>query len=49
MEAEIRGMRIGELVGVLILEIVKKDLFQLVYDSTPSAGCRGIGDVVPLN
>ena len=27
MEAEIRGMRIGELVGALILEIVKKALF----------------------
>ena len=34
MEAEIRGMRIGELVGALILEIVKKDLFQLVRDDS---------------
>ena len=32
MEAEIRGMRIGELIGALILEIVKKDLFQVVRD-----------------
>ena len=30
MEAEIRGMGIGEMVGALILAIVKKDLFQLV-------------------
>jgi hypothetical protein len=30
IEAEIRGMRIGELVAALILAIVKKDLFQLV-------------------
>jgi hypothetical protein len=30
VEAEIRGMRIGELVAALILAIVKKDLFQLV-------------------
>jgi hypothetical protein len=30
LEAEIRGMRIGELVAALILAIVKKDLFQLV-------------------
>ena len=32
MEAEIRGMRIGELVAALILGIVKKDLFQLIND-----------------
>jgi Helix-turn-helix domain of resolvase len=30
MEAEIRGMRIGELLAALIPEIVKKDLFQLL-------------------
>jgi hypothetical protein len=30
MEAEIRGMGMGEMVGALILAIVKKDLFQLV-------------------
>jgi hypothetical protein len=32
MEAEIRGMRMGELVAALILEIVKKDLFKLISD-----------------
>jgi hypothetical protein len=32
MEAEIRGMGIGELVGALILAAVKKDLLQLVGD-----------------
>ena len=32
IEAEIRGMRIGELVAVFILAIVKKDLFHLVRD-----------------
>lgn len=30
LEAEIRGMRIGELVAALIVAIVKKDLFELV-------------------
>ena len=30
MEAEIRGMRIGELVAALILMIVKNDLFRLI-------------------
>jgi hypothetical protein len=34
VEAEIRGMRIGELVGALILAIVEGDLFQLVRDDT---------------
>ena len=34
VEAEIRGMRIGELVGALILAIVEGDLFQLVRDET---------------
>ena len=34
MEAEIRGMRIGELVGALILEIVKKSLFRVVRDDS---------------
>ena len=34
VEAEIRGMRIGELVGALILAIVESDLFQLVRDDT---------------
>lgn len=32
IEAEIRGMRIGELVAAFILAIVKKDLFHLVRD-----------------
>ena len=32
IEAEIRGMRIGELVAAFILAIVKKDLFRLVRD-----------------
>jgi hypothetical protein len=32
LEAEIRGMGIGELVGAVILAIVRKDLFQLVRD-----------------
>lgn len=32
MEAEIRGMGIGELVGALILAIVKKDLLELIAD-----------------
>ena len=36
MEAEIRGMRIGELVAALILGIVKKDLFQLINDDACS-------------
>ena len=34
LEAEIRGMGIGELVGALILAIVRKDLFQLVRDDS---------------
>jgi hypothetical protein len=34
VEAEIRDMRIGELVGALILAIVEGDLFQLVRDDT---------------
>ena len=37
MEAEIRGMRIGELVAAVILEIVKKDLFRLINDDARSA------------
>ena len=34
VEAEIRDMRIGELVGALILAIVEGDLYQLVRDNT---------------
>jgi hypothetical protein len=30
LEAEIRGMRMGELAAALLLAIIKKDLFQLV-------------------
>ena len=43
MEAEIRGMRIGELVAALILEIVKKDLFHLINDDARSGleGAQG--------
>ena len=37
MEAEIRGMRIGELVAALILEIVKQDLFQVISDEACSS------------
>jgi hypothetical protein len=36
IEAEIRGMRIGELLAALILEVVKKNLFQLISDDTCS-------------
>jgi hypothetical protein len=35
MEAEFRGMRIGELVAALILGITRKDLFQLVLANAP--------------
>ena len=41
MEAEIRGMRIGELVAALILGIVKKDLFQLINDDACSGSAKG--------
>ena len=34
VEAEIRGMGIGELVGALILGIVRKDLFHLIRDDS---------------
>jgi hypothetical protein len=45
MEAEIRGMRMGELIAALILAIAKKDLFQLVrHDAQcskrPAAGAE---------
>src|SRR5262245_36511563 len=51
IEAEMRGMRIGELVAALIRAIVEKDLFDLTRDkayahmhsSGPLAG--GIGDI----
>jgi hypothetical protein len=32
IEAEIRGMRIGELLATLIRESIKKDFFQLISD-----------------
>jgi hypothetical protein len=35
LEAEFRGMRIGELVAALILAITRKDLFQLVLANAP--------------
>jgi hypothetical protein len=35
MEAEFRGMRIGELAAALILGITRKDLFQLVLSNAP--------------
>jgi hypothetical protein len=35
MEAEFRGMRMGELVAALILAITRKDLFQLVLTNAP--------------
>jgi hypothetical protein len=40
LEAEIRGMRINELVAALTLAIMKQDLFQLIGDHTkcPSPG-----------
>lgn len=37
LEAEIRGMRIGELVAALIVAIVKKDLFELVRTDSQDA------------
>jgi hypothetical protein len=36
LEAEIRGMRINELVAALTLAIMKQDLFQLIGDQTKS-------------
>ena len=36
LEAEIRGMRINELVAALTLAIMKQDLFQLIGDHTKS-------------
>jgi hypothetical protein len=48
MEAEIRGMGIGELVGALILAVVKKDLLQLVGDdSDPHTDSRGGAMPIP--
>jgi hypothetical protein len=35
MEAEFKGMRIGELVASLILGITTQDLFQLVLANAP--------------
>jgi hypothetical protein len=35
MEAEFRGMRMGELVAALILAITRKDLFELVLANAP--------------
>jgi hypothetical protein len=40
LEAEIRGMRINELVAALTLAIMKQDLFQLIghHTKSPSPG-----------
>jgi hypothetical protein len=35
LEAEIRGMRINELVAALTLAIMKQDLFQLIKSPSP--------------
>jgi hypothetical protein len=40
LEAEIRGMRINELVAALTLAIMKQDLFQLIGDRTKSPSPR---------
>ena len=40
LEAEIRGMRINELVAALTLAIMKQDLFQLIGDHTKSPSPR---------
>jgi hypothetical protein len=34
IEAEVRGLRIGELLAALILESVNKDLFPLISDDS---------------
>jgi hypothetical protein len=47
MEAEIRGMRIGELVAALILEIVKKDLFQPIRDDATCAHVQTAKETLP--
>jgi Helix-turn-helix domain of resolvase len=40
IEAEFRSMRIGELAAALILEITRKDLFQLVLANAPDEQSR---------
>jgi Helix-turn-helix domain of resolvase len=40
IEAEFRGMRIGELLAALIPEIVKKNLFQLIGDDARALSAR---------
>ena len=49
MEAEIRGMRIGELVAALILEIVKKDLFQPIRDHATCSHVQTAKDTPPAS
>jgi hypothetical protein len=49
MEAEIRGMRIGELVAALILEIVKKDLFQPIRDHATCSHVQTAEDTLPAS
>jgi hypothetical protein len=47
IEAEFRGMRLGELVAKLILGITRKDLFELALASAPERGAE-IDKVTPL-
>jgi hypothetical protein len=47
MEAEIRGMRIGELVAALILEIVKKDLFQPIRNDATCSHVQTTKETLP--
>jgi hypothetical protein len=42
IEAEFRGMRMGELVAALILAITRKDLFQLVLANAPEQLRNGV-------
>jgi hypothetical protein len=47
IEAEFRGMRLGELVAKLILGITRKDLFELALASAPEQG-TGVDHGAPL-
>jgi hypothetical protein len=47
LEAEFRGMRIGELVTALILAITRKDLFQLVLANAPEQLRPGVAPNSP--
>ena len=48
MEAEIRGMGIGKLVGALILAVVKKDLLHLVSDDFDPHTYDSRGGAMPI-